>query len=949
MNIRRSVEKGKIIIKNSDYHTCGFYRWYSKNPPADKDIAEILFEELDSRHINFHNNVMKINELITRNEHQKAKKLLRETEQDTTHLNIYFMGIRALAQERYIDAKNNFSDQIVKLDNIYLDTVAAADQFEKHLNSTILDPSLEKMTSTTEKTNKTIWFFSILGGLLCLVIARVTLRMVNQRTKQLEKSREETEKARKSAEDANLIKSDFLANMSHEIRTPMNAIIGLTELSLKQELLPRVNDNLKMIQTSAESLLGIINDILDFSKIEAGKMSLESIDFNMEKNVLNIINDLLSEKSSQKGIELIIFMDNQVPNGLIGDPLRLRQILINLTTNAIKFTNEGEVIVKVKCLSISTKTVKLKFSVVDTGIGLTKKQKEKLFTAFTQADSSTTRKYGGTGLGLAISKQLVEAMDGEIWVESEIGHGSNFYFTADFELSSSEPQENFDKNETRKEIKILVADDNKVSRRLMEIALVQYDIETVSSGQKAIQRLVEEAEKNIPFHLLLLDWKMEGMDGFATYRNITDDPRIAGVPVIMISAVAQDEQIKEAEQLGFIKVLRKPIKKNILLREINELFPDYYSKLPIKTTKEDNNQNEINAIKGASILLAEDNLINQQVATQILENAGIRVTIVNNGQEAVSELIRSENKYNALVTDIQMPEMDGYEAARIIRKNPKFSKFPIIAMTAHAMAGDREKSLAQGMNDHVTKPIRAKELFSALSKLIKPEDIKDIVFDQKPKRKKETTHLILPESLPGIDLKAGLEILSGDKKLFVKLLEEFYNTHDKNVEDIRKAIHLEDMETTEKLAHAVKGVAGNLAAKGLEKAARDLEFFIRDKENRKTGQLEELINIFARKHEQLLSSIKQGILPLKEKNKAVIPAQAKIESILAKLAIFIRENDSDVEDYFELIVADLASLNIGKEVQLLADAISIYDFDQAMTILESIAAILDISIEGNKK
>jgi len=683
---------------------------------------------------------------------------------------------------------------------------------------------------------------------------------------------QEIKKAKEIAEEATQAKSDFLANMSHEIRTPMNAVMGMAHLAMKTDLTPKQRDYLNKIQTSANALLGIINDILDFSKIEAGKLDMEAVDFQLE-DTLDNISTLVGIKTQEKGLELLFKTDPSVPTALVGDPLRLGQILINLSNNAVKFTNTGEIVVSTELVKKDKAQVALKFSVRDSGIGMTAEQVAKLFQPFAQADSSTTRKYGGTGLGLTISKRLAEMMGGEIWVESEQGRGSTFSFTANFGLGKEKAKKRFKPSQDLRGMKVLVVDDNATSRGIFQEMLESFSFEVTlaTSGQEGLTEL-EKASESKPFELVIMDWKMPGMDGIEASRRIKNHTGLSKIPpIVLVTAYGREEVIHQAEEVGLEGSLLKPVNSSMLFDTVMQAFGEAVPETSRIAQRHEKEAEALKHIRGACVLLVEDNEINQQVAKEILEGAGLNVTLANNGQEAVNAV--KENEYDAVLMDVQMPVMDGYTATREIRKDNRFKELPIIAMTAHAMAGDEDKSLESGMNGHVTKPIDPDQLFATLQKWIKPAAERTAVqklpvLDAPPKPGQAVPDGDeLPESLPGFDLAAGLSRLMGNKRLYRKLLVDFGTNYGGVADEIREALAARDFNRANSLVHNLKGLSGNLEATEIQTAAVEMEKLVKgqtaktasDKElNRKFAELENAL-------EQALDAVQALGLPAEEK------------------------------------------------------------------------------------
>ena len=883
-------------------------------------------------------------------------------------------GDRGAAEEKMnsmaLPALNNLLDQIHKLDQLQENQVmASAHKARADITSSLMQMSMMGVAavlvgigfaisarSITRPLDEAIAIATRVGqGDLSSVIEIKSkdetgelLHALKLMTASLA-AEQELRRAVTVAEDATKMKSDFLANMSHEIRTPMNGIIGMTHLALQTDLTPKQRNYLEKVESAARNLLVIINDILDFSKIEAGKLAFEQVDFYLEDVMANVA-DLSVMRAQDKGLELLFDIAPDVPQALVGDPLRFGQVIINLTSNAIKFTQHGEIVVTIRVAERSGDRVCLRVNVRDTGQGLTPDQQSRLFQAFTQADASTTRHHGGTGLGLTISKRLAEMMGGQIGVESTPGIGSDFHFTASFGVADVVPAQPLPDVSG---LRVLVVDDNASAREIFHgmLSAMQFNTAIADSGARALAMVATARREGKPFHIVLMDWQMPGMDGLQAARAMQHEAQEASAQapaVVMVTAYNRDVLLDEARGVAIAAMLNKPVSASTLLDSISSVFGKEV-RSGRRSRREADYKMAEQVVRGAYLLLVEDNEVNQEVAQQILGDAGIRVDVASNGAMALAKIAVAE--YDGVLMDCQMPVMDGYQATRELRKDLRNAALPVIAMTANAMVGDKEKCLAAGMNDFIAKPIDVAQLFTTLARWVKPKDPQAPV--EAPAQPQDDA---LPV-IPGLRMEAALQRVGGNAKLMRKLLARFVETQIDAMQRIAGAIENNDLAAATREAHTVKGLAGNIGATGMADSAGKVEQMLaqgvaQGRDEALTGMGMELSELVSRI--SMAMSERPGAVAIGAAAAGTVLAEsaqqgeaidlAQLGADASALARLLAQDDGAAVKLLEQVCPKLAGAGQGEHARQLRRLLGQYDFEGALDELKSAAAALNITL-----
>ncbi len=765
----------------------------------------------------------------------------------------------------------------------------------------------------------------------------VFMRILGLRTKAMQN-------AMLRAEAATRLKSDFLANMSHEIRTPMNAIIGMSRLALMADPSPRQRNYLSKILGAGEHLLGIINDILDFSKIEAGKLALEKVPFSLDE-MLDHLSTLTAVKTDAKKVELVFRVERGVPPKLVGDPLRLGQVLINLTNNAVKFTDSGEIVVAVKALEQAGGQAVLEFSVSDTGIGMDEDQLSRLFQSFSQADSSITRKYGGTGLGLSISRQLVELMGGTIKVTSTPGVGSRFSFTVKLGVGDASAEPVVSPAAALQQARVLVVDDSATAREALVEMLASFGVaaNAANSGEQSLNMLVRAVEAGTPYQVVLMDYMMPGWDGVETIHRIHADPRFAAPPsILMVSACTRETVLQQEGELPLQGFLTKPVGPALLYHSLLQVLrPELAQAAPGGREQRGVPAQEMARLRGARVLLVEDNANNREVAMDFLDSAGVLVDVAVHGGVAVQMV--QQGDYDLVLMDVQMHEVDGLTATRQIRAIEALRTLPILAMTAHAMPEDEARSLEAGMNGHITKPIDPDVLFRAMLQWIDPARLVGRAMPAAPAAQPVTSAAaaVAYPPLAGVDWQYALARADHNPAILAKRMRSFCNEYGSGPAELAAALAGGGWADVERLAHNLKSSATYLGAASLAQLSDIVEAGVRD--GRPERALKE-----AEAMRQSLEIILAGFANALQPPTGTADSQpADFGRLLRELDAYLRADDARSEDLLTELAALLAGSPHAAALARIQRAVDEIEYHDALKPLADLARALDVDMEAS--
>ena len=787
-----------------------------------------------------------------------------------------------------------------------------------------------------QKASPALWIVDIAPFLLGLIVSFVgrQLDLVNEKNKQIKERYRQMSELREIADNANKAKSEFLANMSHEIRTPMNAILGMNYLISKTSLDEKQRDFNNKIETSAKNLLRIIDDILDFSKIEAGKLTLEVTHLYLEELIADIAATVNIKLQKKPEVELVTYIDPKIPPVLMGDSVRLRQVLLNLTDNAAKFTEKGEIKIEVTAIQKMSYGAILRFSVKDNGIGLSEEAIKNLFQPFQQADVSTTRKYGGTGLGLAICRNIVHLMDGELTVKSIAGQGSDFVFNAYFSLEDN-MNNHIDTIENIVGLNALLVDDSESARMVLNDMLTSlgFNVTVAKNGAEALEKFENHTDKD-PFSLIVVDWQMPGMDGLELVNELKKQHAGEIPAVLMVTAYGLDTVRKAARDHEVDGLIIKPVNPSALYDSVNKILQLGKKKVEAHKLNKQNDTDHKSYLEGKRILLVEDNEINMELAMELLKDVGIICDSAWNGAEAIEKL--KESNFDLVLMDIQMPVMDGLTASRKIREELNNKVLPVLAMTAHAMKGEREKSLAAGMNDHITKPIDPEFLYMTLRKFLAPKSVN--TQQKESKRDKVVVETVVNNiNIVGIDTITGLRRAAGKEEVYLKLLRTFVENYGSFKAKANQLQTQNRLDETGMLLHTLAGVSGNIGITEVYKLAQELtlEFKLHIKGGSLNftpilqNKLEEVANVLEIYLDRI--HVFLGTLEIASTNNKQDVSDAELDEMLKKLEIAIVDNDPVSIEQCSFLIENI-KLNDAL-VELLMDvstSINNFDFEEAM-------------------